>query len=237
MSIGGCCSDIWILGKHRTPGPVDNLLSLNGISNISLILEKGLEDEFFKSSPIRSELSEAYVSNDPFFKTVDLKDAESRFCKFRTDFPHFSMLHNDWALERTQEIIKERIQTLYNFIDEVKDNPNYYLCYCLCAKDFSDDIYDEAHFKKTEFKNAIKLLKKLGLWEKTIIIGNKKTKFNSADKMSFQFHSDSAKKIAGKNYCEIHNLGFKPIQGWSMAEVSIISQVEFDEFLRSFIGD
>lgn len=211
MCLGGCCASIYTLGEMRVPGPVDNLHSLNGLETIKVIFNKELENEFFSENSIleRRKLDKRMIDN------VGL-DSESHWCEYETLFKHYRMNHNDPTKENVQEELKKRIHTLYDFIDNIKNEKNNYLIYALCQYDFKD-----GKFNMEQFSKGIKILKENGVLDKTFFLGTR-----SKENTWYHFYNNNFRN--NKNYFEVELLS----KGDKLKESREKAKEDFISFLN-----
>lgn len=220
MSLGGSCADIYILGNDiRIKGPLDNVFLKKGILIIEDILNKKLEEKFFKESYIR-EKNNSFFDNDYF--------GNRKKIEFKTVFKDFDIIHNDFLDEKYQEALKERIKILYEYIDNIQNQKNSFLAYFLSIGDFDEN-------KNLNFENILKiknLLISKNLWNKTIIVGQKILNPSLYEGI-YPRADDSLYEILKDHYICIYNTKLKenliPIEK-RLSQ----SQNQFRDFLNQF---
>lgn len=151
LSIGGNCACIHTLSDKRILGPLDNMKSKYGLGSIqSIFNEGGLEKEFFEIG----EIEQPFCGNHRDDKEI----------WFSTT--NYFIIHNNFRDLDFKENLRKRINTLYEFLDSLKTNPNNYLVYSLCEK----DIDPVNNIMSDNFIKGIKILKEKNLLDRVIFL-------------------------------------------------------------------
>lgn len=151
LSIGGNCAVVHTLGEKRIKGPVDNMKSKNGLYSVKSIFEDGgLEKEFFEIG----EIEQPFCGNH--------RDENEIWFSTRNYF----IIHNNFRDTDFRKSLKNRIKTLYDYLESLKTSSAKFLVYSLCEKDI-----DPINNKMSDlFLKGVELLKKQGIFDKLIFL-------------------------------------------------------------------
>jgi hypothetical protein len=174
LCIGGNCACVHTLGEHRIKGPLDNMKSKNGLSSIKSIFEDGgLEKEFFEIG----EIEQPFCGNH--------RDENEIWFSTR----NYYIVHNNFRDTDFRNSLKNRIKTLYDYLDSLKNSSTKFLVYSLCEKDI-----DPINHKMSDlFLQGIEILKEQKIFEKTVFL-----MITSDDRKWYHFTCDDIYKHTKK---------------------------------------
>lgn len=173
MSIGGSSAINALLGADRLPSPVDNMIATKGLSSSITLFENSLKQQLTKT-PISVSKKLDYI----------LSEYES-----------WIVAYDDMLDEKFFADLDVKMQSFIEFYQKI-DLSRYYFVYCLGHADIeSEDVMS------LNFFNGLSYLRKIHVFEKTIIIGTK-----SKDANMFNFCSDVISSIDDVKYIELNDV-------------------------------
>lgn len=173
MSIGGSSAITAILGADRLPSPVDNMIATKGLSSSITLFENTIRQQFLKP-PISVSKKLDYT----------LSEYES-----------WIVAHTDMINEKFFFDFDNKMQSFIEFYQKI-DLSKYYFVYCLGRGDIeSEDVMS------LNFFNGLSYLRKIHVFDKTIIIGTR-----SKDANMFNFCSDVISSIDDVKYIELNDV-------------------------------
>lgn len=186
MSIGSNCYNIAFLGNYRVRGPIDNILSLKGLSSTVKLFDGTFEEEILNSPPWNIE----FKKNSKNILVYTYED--------------FQIIHNDPLTEKFKKKSKRRLQSLETFSKEVRTNPNFYFVYTLGIHDVKYESGEPGKGKSTEelthfFLEGLEALKNFIDLNKVIFVGT------FQKEVSIGWAKNHSKQVAelGLKYVEI----------------------------------
>jgi len=157
MSLGSNCADLSYLGDFRVPGPVDNWVA-----------NHGFEDALHLFTDFKQQIESGWLEAKPRIKAF----AEDSDINFR--YESYSCIHLDM---RNPDIVKKvfkRYETMIEFAEKVKADPECYFSYTLGCHDICKE--KGLFVLKKETVNAIKEFGKTFPLNKLILVGTTKVK-------------------------------------------------------------
>lgn len=152
MSIGGGCLALYLLGKNRIKGPVDNVL-IKTDKAIKLLLD----NKYFN-----------YIKTGKRVKK--LKDAsykDSKQVPYLYNYEdNLIIIHND-VDEKYLKALEERIKSFNAFYDNVKHKDNYYFIFSVPYAMIGHNTHEQI---KNRLEDVLKLLQKYNILSKTIFV-------------------------------------------------------------------
>ena len=156
MSIGSNCVFLACFNREdRLKGPVDNT-SLKGVNGLKLVIENKLYD---------------FIKNNEFQKNHKKEnDYRPGDCEWECIYPNktISFVHNVPEGEKFFNQFKIRCDRLNSFLEDVKENDNKWLIFTLNGNFVK---YHTGELINNNLKEVLEYLDKIGLLNKTIIIG------------------------------------------------------------------
>lgn len=173
MSIGGSSAVNAILGANRLPSPVDNMIATKGLSSSITLFENNLRQQLAKP-PISVSKKLDYI----------LSEYES-----------WIVAHTDLLDDKFFVDFDVKMQSFIEFYQKI-DLSRYYFVYCLGHADIESE-----NVMSLNFFNGLSYLKKIHVFEKTIIIGTR-----SKDANMFNFYADVISSIDDVKYIELNDV-------------------------------
>lgn len=173
MSIGGSSAVNAILGANRLPSPVDNMIATKGLSSSITLFENNLRQQLAKP-PISVSKKLDYI----------LSEYES-----------WIVAHTDLLDDKFFVDFDVKMQSFIEFYQKI-DLSRYYFVYCLGHADIESE-----NVMSLNFFNGLSYLKKIHVFEKTIIIGTR-----SKDANMFNFCADVINSIDDVKYIELNDV-------------------------------
>lgn len=173
MSIGGSSAVNAILGANRLPSPVDNMIATKGLSSSITLFENNLRQQLAKP-PISVSKKLDYI----------LSEYES-----------WIVAHTDLLDDKFFVDFDVKMQSFVEFYQKI-DLSRYYFVYCLGHADIESE-----NVMSLNFFNGLSYLKKIHVFEKTIIIGTR-----SKDANMFNFCADVINSIDDVKYIELNDV-------------------------------
>lgn len=173
MSIGGSSAITAILGADRLPSPVDNMIATKGLSSSITLFENTLRQQLAKP-PISVSKKLDYI----------LSEYES-----------WIVAHTDLLDDKFFVDFDVKMQSFIEFYQKI-DLSRYYFVYCLGHADIESE-----NVMSLNFFNGLSYLKKIHVFEKTIIIGTR-----SKDANMFNFYADVISSIDDVKYIELNDV-------------------------------
>jgi hypothetical protein len=208
---GGCFSNILLTRLNkltgydiRVPGPIDNLRSQHGILGSLKLFDKSLEEQLLGKN------AKPYI-----YKKADGKKPYDE-CDEEFKFEDFVIIHNDWSTDKYKEGLKNRFNNFYDFYEKSKKDGNYLFIYTLC--EFDNKSIGELNTIKEH-------LKKLGILDKTIFIGEEIAKqpvenFELSNQVNWpNFNFENWKKIFEDKYMIIPNSNYYDLAAKTFLEI------------------
>ena len=178
ISIGSCCDSMFFCNQLclREKGPVDNMLIANGSI---LKIYKLFNNDFFNS-----------VINDNYYFTNYNHWDIYPLCIF----DGYSMIHNDYRLEKTKIELIKRINKFQDYCNLSKNNKNYFFVYSTWPEDNK--------VSSKEQQNIIDLLP-LYVRKKLLIINGRLEKYKFLNYPVFNYDTYEIRKL--ENQQDIQN--------------------------------
>lgn len=151
MSIGGYCLNLWVLGKNRIRGPIDNVLMISA-ETIKLLLENKYYSYLKHHTPCK----------------MPRKDLPERYC-FQYD-NLVQIYHNNVYSEKFKPELKKRVNNLNKFYKNLLTNKDYYFVFCI-PHTWVD--INNGELKNNELEKCILYFKQYNILDKIIFIGNR----------------------------------------------------------------
>ena len=130
LSIGSGCDSMFLLNilNLRYKGPVDNIGSLIGFPAIK---------ELFDKTFYNNVLNKNYIFND--YNNINQNP-------FGFKFGNWHCIHNDLHQQKYYDILVNRLNNFYEYLDEAKNNKQLFFMYCV----FWNDVcyYDEKTYNE-----------------------------------------------------------------------------------------
>lgn len=215
ISIGGCCLGLYILGKDRIRGPIDNILIFS-----YKVVRFLIEDTYIK-----------YLTNTSYVKvkkTQPKKNEPPVNFLFKTKL---KIIHNNFEDKQYLQEISKRMNNFKVFLNKLKKEKNKYMVFSIPYT-----FTKKGKEIDSRLERLIKYLKDVKLLDKTIFVGCHKSKYitkvvwwdNYLDNQTF-------KKLYTKykiKYIELNDLDLSNQAGKENAFVVFKSKIENQEFKR-----
>ena len=173
MSIGGSSAISAILGADRLPSPVDNMIATKGLSSSITLFENTLRQQFLKPP----------------------KSVSKKLDYTLSEYESWIVAHTDAINEKFFFDFDTKMQGFIEFYQKI-DLSKYYFVYCLGHGDIeSEDVMS------LNFFNGLSYLRKIHVFDKTIIVGTR-----SKDANMFNFCSDVINSIDDVKYIELNDV-------------------------------
>ena len=174
ISIGSCCDSMFLCDYFglREKGPVDNMLTVNGSI---LDIYKLFNNDFFNS-----------VINDNYYFTNYNHWDIYPLCVF----DGYSMIHNDYRLEKTKIELIKRINNFQYYCNLSKNNKNYFFIYSVG--------WEDNKVSSKEQQNIIDLLP-LYVRKKLLVINGRLEKYKFLNYPVFNYDTNKLKIIDNQN--------------------------------------
>lgn len=173
MSIGGSSAISAILGADRLPSPVDNMIATKGLSSSITLFENTLRQQFLKPP----------------------KSVSKKLDYTLSEYESWIVAHTDVINEKFFFDFDAKMQSFIEFYQKI-DLSKYYFVYCLGHGDIeSEDVMS------LNFFNGLSYLRKIHVFDKTIIVGTR-----SKDANMFNFCSDVINSIDDVKYIELNDV-------------------------------
>lgn len=156
MSIGGGCLALYLLGKDRLPGPIDNVL-IKTDKAVKLLLDSQYL-EYIKSNKKKKIL-----------KNHDYKDWQEIPYLYNYE-DNLVIIHNDPTTEKYLKNLNIRLKNFYNFYKKVKTNPEYYFIFTIPYSMIGHNTHEQIN---NRLEKLILLFKKYNLLDKVVFITGK----------------------------------------------------------------
>ena len=156
MSLGGFCLSLYVLGKDRPRGPVDNVLMAKP-KTVELLIENKYLNYLLKTTPkkVKKRWPEAESAYDFYFED------------------NFRVVHNDAQSKEYLAEVARRVKIFNTFLNEVKKSDNKFFIFSL-PYTFVDQ---KTHKLSTNYlEKTILYLKSKNILHKTIFIGSRPKK-------------------------------------------------------------
>lgn len=156
MSIGGCCLSVYVLGKDRIRGPIDNALIFNK-KTIELIINNQYYSYIKHHKPTKT-------------KKANIVPWEPEFNYEYQDIVR--IVHNDVELPKFMPELKRRVNNFNDFWLDFKTNPKKFLIFTI---PYSMLKSDKSGLLNNYLEDIIVYFKEIGILDKVIFIGGKQS--------------------------------------------------------------